>query len=558
MYAAEIEESHVQMNGSSQMFERLAESKAQPCEAAQVRPHTKICALHMGGADLFELGISADWDRHNGFDVRGVVPLRTVRARFAVELEQLREIYIRTEVGFHRGTVPVETVRCDLESPDSALTQIADKFVRVGRNTLSEQVGNDQFGFRVNRHPHILIAPLSRNVAMEMGFFRVNERPEFIGLHESRTDASHQGIGQVPGLLADCQQERENRALVRSSDTRDRADAHAFEQERHNLCSGFSRDVVASEGLLSRLGESSFAGRAAKTLDSLGAVESKSFRFGVLATYARHGLLFLREKPYNQSLGSECGLRPRLDSAPSVALTIDGAFSFHAFKATTSEKITATVEQILIHDLLRAKLVSGLPVPLDFDYVSLLFKTINDGVNANKGMFGSFPASPSGLKLVSNFHGSNRSVGISDNLPNRFRESHRFFGDKRAKRGERHAFNFRFFTQSLKSDQNLCHAFDALINFISLPEKVFQFLLGFEHCSLRIHTRRLYELHNSVKRKVRQSGITLTGWDDAINEAKRQLSQAQSRVIRLRVTLRNFQRLKKAGQKWPGESSTQN
>src|SRR6266566_4473219 len=39
-------------------------------------------------------------------------------------------------------------------------------------------------------------------------------------------------------------------------------------------------------------------------------------------------LVFLREKPDNQSLGSECGLRSRLDLAPLLAETNGGFFSF--------------------------------------------------------------------------------------------------------------------------------------------------------------------------------------------------------------------------------------
>ncbi len=78
---------------------------------------------------------------------------------------------------------------------------------------------------------------------------------------------------------------------------------------------------------LARLRKRGIAGRAAIPLDSLASVGSEPLRFGVLTSEAGHGfsLVFQREKPDNQSLGSECGLRPRLDSASPLAETSGGA-----------------------------------------------------------------------------------------------------------------------------------------------------------------------------------------------------------------------------------------
>ena len=45
MHAAEVEKSHVEVNGGGQMFHRLAEPQAQARKATKMRPHAQIGAL---------------------------------------------------------------------------------------------------------------------------------------------------------------------------------------------------------------------------------------------------------------------------------------------------------------------------------------------------------------------------------------------------------------------------------------------------------------------------------------------------------------------------------
>ena len=331
VHAAEVEKGHVQMNSGSQMFERLAETEAQSRKAAKVRPHAQVCAFYVASADSFHLRISADayWDGRRYF--RGVVPLRPFAVSRSVEFEQLGEVNVRAEVFFDGGDVTAKPVRCDLESAGDALAQILDEIICAGTFALCDQIRQDHFCFAVDCHPDVLIAPLLRNVAVQVGFLGMDKGPEFIGLHESRMDIPHARIEQASRFIPDREKQRKNRALVGIGDARDSTHAHTFEQEFYDLCRFFGLDVVASERLLARLGERGFTGRATVPLDSIASVESEPSCFLVFATDARHGLLFPREKPYNQSLGFECGLRPRLDSAPPLVQARDGAFYLRKF-----------------------------------------------------------------------------------------------------------------------------------------------------------------------------------------------------------------------------------
>jgi hypothetical protein len=156
-------------------------------------------------------------------------------------------------------------------------------------------------------------------------FFRVNKRPEFIGLHESGTNTAHSRVEKIAAVAPDSDKQGKNRALVCSGDAGDGAYTHSFKQKINHAGRFFCVGVVPCKGSLAGLGKRRITAGATVTLDSLPSVKSKTFCFVVIATQASHGLLFLREKPYNQSLGFECGVRPRLDSAPLLVQASDGA-----------------------------------------------------------------------------------------------------------------------------------------------------------------------------------------------------------------------------------------
>ena len=328
MHAAEVKESHVQMNGGCQMFERLAESQTQSRKAPKVRPNAQVCAFNVTGTDVFEFRVSADWDRDNRFCRGGVVPFRAFRIGLPVELEQLSEVNVRSESFFDCRNIPAQAVRRDLKSADNALAQVADKFVSTDSDALPDVVGQDHLRFGINRHPDVLVSPLLRDIPVQVGFLGVNERPKLISLHIQGVNVSHAAIEQVSSLAPDREKERENRAVVDSRGAGDGANTHTFKQETDDLRGLLSRNVVPSKRFVARFRKCGVTSGAAITLDSVASVESEPFCFVVLAFDAGHvgfSLVFLREKPDNHDLGPECGLLPRLDSALPAALTTGGA-----------------------------------------------------------------------------------------------------------------------------------------------------------------------------------------------------------------------------------------
>lgn len=328
MYAAEVEKGHIQIHGGAQMFERLAESETQPSEAAKMRTHAQIRSFDVAGRNASRMRVSDDGCRDRCGDLGGRIPLWPLTITCSVHLDQLREINVGAEIFFDSRYVGFEAVRCDLKMPIGAVAQIADKFVGTRGNSLADKVGQNQFRFAVNCHPNVLVAPLFCIAGKQVPFFGVNEGPKFIGLDESRTNAANLGVKKFSGLLAKSEEKRKNRALVDACNARHRTDANSFEQEFYDLRGCFGLDVVTTKRLLARLREGSFTSRAAEALDSFPSVKPESLRFGMLTTDARHGLLFLRKKPYNQSLGFECGPCSRLNHAPSLAETSGGVLFF--------------------------------------------------------------------------------------------------------------------------------------------------------------------------------------------------------------------------------------
>jgi hypothetical protein len=218
--AAEIEKRHIQVNRSGQVFQRLAESQAKARKAAKVCSHAEIGPLDMGSADAFQLGVSADWDWDRRDNFGGVVPFRSFGVGFAVDFQQLSEVNVCAKIFFDCVPIDAESICGHLEAANDALTQVAHKFYAVGSITFSDMVGQNHFRFGVNRHPNVLVAPLFRHVTVKVSFLGVNEGPQLIGLHESRTNISHASVEQIAGFVSDREKQRENRSLVDASGTR--------------------------------------------------------------------------------------------------------------------------------------------------------------------------------------------------------------------------------------------------------------------------------------------------------------------------------------------------
>src|ERR1700682_1671095 len=327
MYPTEVEKGHLQVNGGFQVVQRFAEAQRKTRKAPEVCPNAQVGPFNVTGRDITRIRVSADWDRDCGFYVRGAVPVRGFSVRRAIEFEKLGKVNVSPKVIFDGGNIASQSVSRDLKPSNNPLAQIADKIISTHGVTFRSQVGQNEFGFTVDRHPDVGIAPLARIVRSKMLFLGVDEGPQLIGFHKSRMNSAHSAVKDVSALLPDSQKQGKNRALVDAYETRYGTDAHSFHKQTDYLRCFFSLNVVPSKWTFAGFGKRGFAGRAAKTLDSIASLKPKSLCFGVLTTdtcHIRFSLVFLREKPDNQSLGSECGLRPRLDSVPPLAQTSGG------------------------------------------------------------------------------------------------------------------------------------------------------------------------------------------------------------------------------------------
>lgn len=334
MYATEVEESHIERHGGLEMFKALAESQAKARKAAQVSPNAQIGPLHMTCGNVPGIGVPCYGDGYRRRDLGRFVPVWPLAVTASIQLQQLREIHVHTEILFNSGNVSAQPIRGDLEAPCNTLAQITNEVIGADRIPLCRQVGKNHLGFAINRHPDVGIAPLARIVRSEVFFLCMHECPKFIGLDESRTNITHSLVGEALALLSDCQKQRKNRALVCAGDTRDGTDGHTFHEQSDYLRCFFGLNVVASQWLLAGFGESSLAGLAAESLNPQPSVSSKSLSCSVLASDAGHrtsSLVFSREKSDNQSLGSECRVLPRLDSSPPLAETSGGEFFIYLF-----------------------------------------------------------------------------------------------------------------------------------------------------------------------------------------------------------------------------------
>src|SRR6266403_1704047 len=94
MYAAEIEKSHIEINGGGQMLQRLAESQAQTCEAAQMRSHAQVGAFDVRSTDVRFVRVAANDYRNGCRDFRRLIPVWPCSVIGSVQLDELSEINV--------------------------------------------------------------------------------------------------------------------------------------------------------------------------------------------------------------------------------------------------------------------------------------------------------------------------------------------------------------------------------------------------------------------------------------------------------------------------------
>lgn len=336
MYATEVVPAHEERDSRFQVVQLLAEPVRQAGEAAQMHPHAEIRPLDVAGGDALNPRVSAHADWYSVHNLCGRIPIGSLSIGFPVDFKQLGVVHVRPEVFLDGSDVGLETVSGNLATPRrvNPCVQVADKF--EGRETvaLPDAVGKNQFGLAVQCHERVGVTPLLGVVAAKTSFFGMDKTPKLIGLDKPRPEIPDSAVEDALALRAHSLQQGKNRCLVDTRYPGDGAHAHPFCEKGHDLDGLAQFNGMPSKRLAARLRERGAARIAAVPLNPEFAVGSELLSCSVLASEAGHRafpLVFLCGKPDNQSLGSECGLRPRLDSAPSSVQPGGGAFLFLLF-----------------------------------------------------------------------------------------------------------------------------------------------------------------------------------------------------------------------------------
>ncbi|HTX16478.1 MAG TPA: hypothetical protein VMD77_14355 [Candidatus Baltobacteraceae bacterium] len=228
-----------------------------------------------------------------------------------------------------------KAVRGDLESSRCGFVQFFDKSIRVSRRATAKVPRKNQFCVAFDGDEAVSIAAL--RVASEIVFFfAADEAPQFIALDFADRNGADSTFEKTFTFFAYQNEQRQNRGVVNSRDALDRADRTALDQQFDNSNCPVQWRVHRAERSSAFLCESLAALAAAEALKSV-PVLPKLFAFGtaIVASHVSFSLVFLREKPDNHDLGSDCGLRPPLDSAvPSVSA--DGTAFFFLLYAPPS------------------------------------------------------------------------------------------------------------------------------------------------------------------------------------------------------------------------------
>lgn len=267
MNAAQVVPSHLQENGSHEIYAALAESVCQASEATKVHSHGEIRAFDVTCRVAFELGISCEWDWDSANNFRGVVPVGRFTFSLPIDFQQLRVIDVSVEVLLDCFAVRSEPIRSDMRTARDSLAQITDKIEGAGRIAPSNVVGEDKFCLAVECDECASVAPFLQVIGRQVALLGVYEAPNFVRLKESRAQIPDVRIENLLALLGDSSQHRKNCRLVNASEPRDRAHADSFREERADSFGLFDFEMVIAERLLTRFRKSSFTAGTAKTLD---------------------------------------------------------------------------------------------------------------------------------------------------------------------------------------------------------------------------------------------------------------------------------------------------
>jgi hypothetical protein len=297
--------------------------------AAKMNPDRQVESFDMAGAYKTRLGMSASdaWDRlHN--PAHGTVPVRPGDVRTRIEFYQLREVNVFSEMCIYGVNIRAVSIAGKLENTLRSGAKVAHEIPRGVRVSVANVVRDDELGFAVQRKPRPNSAPLSRSVGAQALFVASDERVHFVCLYQIGANVPYRRVKQSLAFVSGAYHQIQDRADVQSSYAGDRTHAHAFHHHFEHAGSGVNVNVVGFESF-DRLGEGSFAGLAAPTLDAALTEVTEFLAALVLAFDAGHRvspLAFCGETRHNE-LGSRAWVTPRFGLAPLPVSAGSGAFN---------------------------------------------------------------------------------------------------------------------------------------------------------------------------------------------------------------------------------------
>jgi hypothetical protein len=112
---------------------------------------------------------------------------------------------------------------------------------------LADVMREKQLSVRVQREPHVLVAILGRIIGLQPLLLLRAKRPCFVGLDMLRSHVNQLRFKQPLALLAERDEQTQDRRLVNARHARDSADAHTFGQELEDLLGGLKARCVCAE-----------------------------------------------------------------------------------------------------------------------------------------------------------------------------------------------------------------------------------------------------------------------------------------------------------------------
>lgn len=336
---AEVVPNEIEGQCRFQILPLLGERISQAGEPANLHSQSQIRPLNMRCTNLAEFGIAPlrDWDRIDYFG--GGIPGLAITAS-GIHFDELREINTSAKAHMNGINERLESIRRDLEMARRGLLQFLREGHCVAGRSPSKVPSQHGLGISLDRYKAIGI-PAHRVAVCIVLLFTSDESPYLVALNIADGQGVDSVFQKALTFAAHLDKQRKNCGVVKAGEAFNGANGASLSEKLNRLGRLFERCVHRAQRRGVIFGESLAALLAAESLKAV-AVASKLFTLR-LAVVAGHEALvdFLTEKPHNECVTFRCGLRPRLDLAPSIVSAIGGASYLPPAKFERSPNLAA-------------------------------------------------------------------------------------------------------------------------------------------------------------------------------------------------------------------------